>query len=93
VTSNPFGNRDRVLGQTASDVLDRTNYGVSDGFFEGDVIYISGGPLPPTGTAASTGYYGNGTIDGIVLTLKLIIDPKTSNANVNGTDVITRSLL
>lgn len=92
VTSNPFGNRDRVSGQTASDALDRSNYGVSDGFFAGDVIYISGGPLPIAGATASTGSYGNGTIDGISLSLKLIIDPKTPNANVAGLDVITRTL-
>jgi hypothetical protein len=91
VTANPFNNRNRTTGTTASDVLDRTNYGVSDGFFAGDVIYISGGPLPPTGTTATTGYYGNGTVDGISLTLKLIIDPKTPNANVSGLDVVTRN--
>jgi hypothetical protein len=92
VTANPFNNRNRTTGATASDVLDRTNYGVSDGFFAGDVIYISGGPKPVTGVTPASGSYGDGTIDGISLTLKLIIDPKTPNANVNGLDVVTRNL-
>jgi hypothetical protein len=44
VASNVFGNRDRDGDQesgTASDPGDKTNYGTSDGFFDGDVIFIA----------------------------------------------------
>jgi len=79
-------------------VLDRTNYGVSDGFFAGDVIFISGGPGPAKDASGNllaqpaSGTYGNGTVDGISLTLKLIIDPRTPNVNIKGLDVVTRNL-
>ena len=40
VDANPFGNRDASNGLTASDSNHRSNYGVSDGFFENDLIFI-----------------------------------------------------
>ena len=41
VDANPFGNRNRVTGTTASDVYDRANYQVSDGFFADDLFFIT----------------------------------------------------
>jgi len=92
VTANPFGNRTRDTGITASDVTDRSNYGTSDGFFEGDVIYIAGGPKAAEGILPSSGYYGNGTNDGIVFSLNLAIDPNAVIGNVNPVNLITRSV-
>jgi hypothetical protein len=40
VDANPFGNRDVLNGITASDINYRSNYGVTDGFFENDLIFI-----------------------------------------------------
>ena len=40
VDANPFGNRDPVNGTTASDPYDRSNYGVTDGFFANDLFFI-----------------------------------------------------
>ena len=40
VDANPFGNRDPSGGTTAGDPTRRNNYGVSDGFFENDLIFI-----------------------------------------------------
>ena len=40
VDANPFGNRDVSSGITASDSNHRSNYGVTDGFFENDLIFI-----------------------------------------------------
>jgi len=40
VDANPFGNRDPINGTTASDPNDRSNYGVTDGFFCDDLIFI-----------------------------------------------------
>ena len=38
--ANPFGNRDPVTGTTASDPNNPSNYGVTDGFFADDMIFI-----------------------------------------------------
>jgi hypothetical protein len=40
VDVNPFGNRDPANGTTASDPYDRSNYGVTDGFFANDLFFI-----------------------------------------------------
>lgn len=40
VDVNPFGNRNPVTGTTASDPYDRSNYGVTDGFFADDLFFI-----------------------------------------------------
>lgn len=40
VDSNCFGNRDAVNGTTALDPNFRNNYGMTDGFMEGDLIFI-----------------------------------------------------
>jgi hypothetical protein len=40
VDANPFGNRDPSSGTTASDSSNRSNYGVSDGFFANDLFFI-----------------------------------------------------
>lgn len=40
VDANPFGNRDPSSGTTASDSSHRANYGVSDGFFADDLLFI-----------------------------------------------------
>lgn len=40
VDANPFGNRDPSAGTTASDSALRSNYGVSDGFFANDLLFI-----------------------------------------------------
>ena len=40
VDANPFGNRDPSSGTTASDSALRSNYGVSDGFFANDLLFI-----------------------------------------------------
>lgn len=40
VDANPFGNRNVSNGLTASDPNHRSNYGVSDGFFANDLIFI-----------------------------------------------------
>jgi hypothetical protein len=40
VDANPFGNRDPSGGTTAIDPADRSNYGVTDGFMPGDLIFI-----------------------------------------------------
>ena len=40
VDANPFNNRDSVQGNTASDPFDRSNYGVTDGFFSNDLFFI-----------------------------------------------------
>ena len=40
VDANPFGNRTVSNGLTAADPNHRSNYGVSDGFFENDLIFI-----------------------------------------------------
>jgi len=47
VDSNVFGNRNPVTGETASDVSNRANYGLEDGFLDGDLILI------PTGTTVT----------------------------------------
>ena len=44
VDSNVFGNRNPVTGTTASDATNHANYGLIDGFYDGDLILI------PTGT-------------------------------------------
>jgi hypothetical protein len=98
VTANPFKNRTRFTGTTASDPYDRANYGTTDGFLDGDVIYIAGGPQPPptsNGTVPGvpgTGYYGNGLSDGIVFTLNLSVDPSAVAGNTTGLDSITRGI-
>jgi hypothetical protein len=84
VATNCFGNRNYLTGNTASDVTDRANYGVSDGFYDGDVIYIAGGGI--YGDVS-----GNSNGDGILLTMKLLIDP-VYGSQINNADVITRSL-
>jgi hypothetical protein len=43
VDSNVFGNRDPVNGETASDPSNRANYGLEDGFVDGDLILIPAG--------------------------------------------------
>lgn len=40
VDANPFGNRNPQTGTTASDPYDRSNYGVTDGFFADDLFFI-----------------------------------------------------
>jgi hypothetical protein len=40
VDVNPFGNRNPTSGTTASDPYDRSNYGVTDGFFANDLFFI-----------------------------------------------------
>jgi hypothetical protein len=40
VDANPFGNRDPSAGTTAGDSSHRANYGVSDGFFADDLLFI-----------------------------------------------------
>lgn len=40
VDANPFGNRNSQTGTTASDPYDRSNYGVTDGFFADDLFFI-----------------------------------------------------
>jgi hypothetical protein len=40
VDANPFGNRNPSTGTTASDPYDRSNYGVTDGFFADDLFFI-----------------------------------------------------
>ena len=40
VDVNPFGNRNPTTGTTASDPYDRSNYGVTDGFFADDLFFI-----------------------------------------------------
>jgi hypothetical protein len=40
VDVNPFGNRNPSTGTTASDPYDRSNYGVTDGFFADDLFFI-----------------------------------------------------
>jgi hypothetical protein len=40
VANNTFNNRNTFTGLTASDPADRKNYGVSDGFFDGDLLFI-----------------------------------------------------
>jgi hypothetical protein len=94
VTTNPFGNRTRDTGVTASDETNRSNYGTSDGFFEGDVIYIAGGPKAADGALPSSGYYGNGYNDGILFSLNLAVDPnvRAVNGDVDPVNLITRSV-
>jgi len=43
IDGNIFANRDPSNGTTASDINDRSNYGVGDGFVAGDLIYIPQG--------------------------------------------------
>jgi len=40
VDANPFGNRNPQTGTTAADPHDRANYGVTDGFFADDLIFV-----------------------------------------------------
>jgi hypothetical protein len=40
VFNNQFNNRSIATGTTAGDVKDRANYGVTDGFFDGDLLFI-----------------------------------------------------
>lgn len=40
VDANPFGNRDPVAGTTAGDPSHRANYGVTDGFYANDLLFI-----------------------------------------------------
>jgi len=40
VDANPFNNRNPTTGNTASDPYDRSNYGVTDGFFANDLFFI-----------------------------------------------------
>ena len=40
VDANPFGNRDPSAGTTAGDASHRANYGVSDGFYANDLLFI-----------------------------------------------------
>lgn len=40
---NAFGNRDVDVGNTASDSCNRSNYGVNDGFLDGDLIFVPNG--------------------------------------------------
>lgn len=40
VDANPFGNRDPSAGTTAGDPAHRANYGVSDGFYANDLLFI-----------------------------------------------------
>jgi hypothetical protein len=40
VANNTFKNRNTKTGATASDPNDAKNYGVSDGFFDGDLLFI-----------------------------------------------------
>lgn len=40
---NAFGNRDVHVGTTASDSCNRANYGVNDGFLDGDLIFVPNG--------------------------------------------------
>ena len=40
VDANPFGNRDPSSGTTAGDPPHRANYGVSDGFYADDLLFI-----------------------------------------------------
>jgi len=40
VDANPFGNRNPQTGTTAGDPHDRANYGVTDGFFADDLIFV-----------------------------------------------------
>jgi hypothetical protein len=39
-SNNTFGNRDPVTGTTAENLFDKRNYGVTDGFLEGDLLFI-----------------------------------------------------
>jgi len=48
VDTNIFGNRDASAGTTASDPYHRSNYGVTDGFFENDLIFIPGNGIQIT---------------------------------------------
>lgn len=43
VDSNCFGNRNASDGTTATDTTDTNNYGVEDGFLDGDIIFIPTG--------------------------------------------------
>jgi hypothetical protein len=43
VDGNYFGNRDPSGGATASDPSDNSNYGVADGFLDGDIIWVPQG--------------------------------------------------
>jgi hypothetical protein len=43
VDSNAFGNRNVTTGTTSSDPSNNSNYGVADGFIEGDLIFVPTG--------------------------------------------------
>jgi hypothetical protein len=94
VDTNCFGNRNIETGTTASNDgsgnTSSSNYGVSDGFYDGDVIYIAGG-----GTYGSVDASGNAETDGIKMTLKVIINPVYSADyahNDSEGNAITRSV-
>ena len=40
VDSNPFANRNSITGVTAMDTTNVANYGVTDGFLAGDIIFV-----------------------------------------------------
>jgi hypothetical protein len=72
VRTNVFNNR------TASSL-------VSDGFFDGDVIYIAGG--------GTYGSFPTANGDGIVISLKITVNPiYSAQYSVNSNNTITRSL-
>ena len=52
VDVNPFGNRNPTTGTTASDPYDRSNYGVTDGFFANDLFFIPSSGIQITLTLA-----------------------------------------
>jgi hypothetical protein len=52
VDVNPFGNRNPTTGTTASDPYDRSNYGVTDGFFANDLFFIPSNGIQVTLTLA-----------------------------------------
>lgn len=90
VDTNCFGNRNATSGTTASnDASGNTssaNYGVTDGFYDGDYIFIDGG-----------GSYGddpsgNHNGDGLKLTLQVQVDPVYSPGVTTYNDTLTRSL-
>jgi hypothetical protein len=43
VRSNVFANRDASFGTTASNITNRANYRVQDGFLQGDIVFVPAG--------------------------------------------------
>ena len=68
VDANPFGNRNPSTGTTASDVYDRANYGVTDGFFANDLFFVT--------SATASG-------NGINITLKLAVSAEAFGLPLN----------